>query len=64
MNKNIALLTSFTAYCKENPSQRFWQALFNWASIVYEEKKFHHIGFDRVDSNYEVSYSEDTYNLE
>lgn len=29
--KSKALLDSFTQYCKENPSQRFWQALSNWA---------------------------------
>jgi hypothetical protein len=29
--KNAELLASFTAYCAENPSQRFWQALRNWS---------------------------------
>lgn len=30
MNKNQKLLESFTAYCKANPEERFWQALRNW----------------------------------
>ena len=31
MNENEHLLNSFTAYCKANPSQRFWQAIRNWS---------------------------------
>lgn len=34
-NKNRKLLESFTAYCKENPDQRFWQALRNWAGVAF-----------------------------
>ena len=29
--KSKSLLESFTAYCRANPDQRFWQALRNWA---------------------------------
>lgn len=35
MNKNIKLLESFTAFCKGNPEQRFWQALRNWSEYEY-----------------------------
>lgn len=31
MNKNKKLLESFSAYCKQNSDQRFWQALRNWS---------------------------------
>ena len=31
MNKNKKLLDSFAKRCKENPSERFWQALRNWS---------------------------------
>ena len=34
-NKNIELLKSFTDYCKENPQERFWQALRNWAKVAF-----------------------------
>jgi hypothetical protein len=30
-NKNLDLLTEFSAYCAEHPEQRFWQALRNWS---------------------------------
>lgn len=30
MSRNQKLLESFTVYCKQNPDQRFWQALRNW----------------------------------
>lgn len=33
MNKE--LLESFTQYCDENPEQRFWQALRNWAGVSF-----------------------------
>jgi len=32
---NSAVLASFVAYCKANPSQRFWQALYNWSGVPY-----------------------------
>jgi hypothetical protein len=28
---NQKQLESFTAYCKANPNERFWQALRNWS---------------------------------
>ena len=31
----IELAESFLAYCKANPSQRFWQALLNWSEVPY-----------------------------
>ncbi len=33
--KSEKLLTSFIAYCKENPEQRFWQALRNWSGYAF-----------------------------
>ena len=35
MSKNEKLLKSFTKYCEENPQQRFWQALRNWAGVAF-----------------------------
>ena len=32
-NKNIKLLKDFNKYCIARPSQRFWQALRNWANV-------------------------------
>lgn len=29
------LLKDFTQYCKENPNQRFWQALLMWSGWSY-----------------------------
>lgn len=29
------LLDEFVKYCEENPEQRFWQALRNWAEADY-----------------------------
>ncbi len=29
--RNEAVLQDFTAYCRVNPEQRFWQALRNWS---------------------------------
>lgn len=34
-SKNTATLASFVFYCKENPDQRFWQALRNWSGYGY-----------------------------
>jgi len=34
-NKNKEMLDSFTEYCKENPRQRFFQALTNWMGVPY-----------------------------
>lgn len=31
VTRNSEALESFTAYCKANPKQRFWQALRNWS---------------------------------
>lgn len=33
MTRNSKDLESFTAYCNANPTQRFWQALRNWAKV-------------------------------
>lgn len=35
MNKNNKQLESFTKYCIENPEQRFFQALRNWAKVPF-----------------------------
>ncbi len=40
--RNSKLLAEFTAYCKANPEQRFWQALCNWSGaekIVWQDSK-------------------------
>jgi len=34
-NKNAKQIKSFTKYCEANPSQRFWQALRNWADVPF-----------------------------
>jgi hypothetical protein len=31
--RNSKVLEDFTAYCRANPSERFWQALRNWADL-------------------------------
>lgn len=31
--RNSKQLESFTAFCKANPSMRFWQALNSWAEL-------------------------------
>jgi hypothetical protein len=35
INKNQKLLKEFTSYCKIHPSERFWQALRNWAEVGF-----------------------------
>jgi hypothetical protein len=30
-SRNAETLADFVAYCKEHPSDRFWQALRNWS---------------------------------
>lgn len=35
IQKNQKLLESFSAYCKQNPEQRFWQALRNWCGSPF-----------------------------
>lgn len=53
-SKNNQKLISFTQYCLDNPEQRFWQALRNWAwtDKEYGDKrasfilKAQHINFD------------------
>ena len=32
---NKEVLNSFIKYCKENPNQRFWQALRNWSMFNF-----------------------------
>lgn len=34
-SKNAEKLASFTAYCKEHPSDRFMQAVRNWLRVDY-----------------------------
>ena len=34
-SRNGKVLLSFVAYCVANPSQRFWQALVNWACVGF-----------------------------
>lgn len=34
-NKNSELLGDFASYCAQNPEQRFWQALCNWADVSF-----------------------------
>ena len=33
--RNEKVLESFVAYCKAHPTQRFWQALRNWADVNF-----------------------------
>jgi hypothetical protein len=33
--RNSEVLAAFVAYCKANPSQRFWQALLNWSGCGF-----------------------------
>lgn len=36
MNPKLkAKVDSFVKYCEQNPDQRFWQALTNWAGMSY-----------------------------
>jgi hypothetical protein len=35
VSQNKATLDAFRAYCEENPSQRFWQALRNWSGAKF-----------------------------
>lgn len=35
MTRNSKTLKEFTEYCKAHPSERFWQALRNWADVPY-----------------------------
>ncbi len=35
LNKNKKLLDGFVKYCAKHPEQRFWQALRNWAGVLY-----------------------------
>ena len=35
MSKNQKLLESFTAYCKQYPELRFWQALRVWSEQAF-----------------------------
>ncbi len=34
-SRNSATLASFAMYCKDNPSQRFWQAVRNWSESAF-----------------------------
>ena len=34
-NRNKETLQSFVEYCFEHPTERFWQALRNWADVNY-----------------------------
>ena len=33
--RNSKTLASFIKYCKENPRERFWQALLHWSGLSY-----------------------------
>lgn len=33
--KSRDLLESLTDYCRDNPDERFWQALRNWAGVNF-----------------------------
>ena len=33
--RNSKLLKSFTQYCKDNPKERFWQAIRNWSGYGF-----------------------------
>ena len=33
--RNSKVLADFVAYCEAHPSERFWQALRNWAEVKY-----------------------------
>jgi hypothetical protein len=33
--RNSKVLADFTAHCKAHPSERFWQALRNWAGFSF-----------------------------
>lgn len=35
MTRNEKQLKSFTMYCKQNPEERFWQALRNWSGSPF-----------------------------
>jgi len=41
--RNSEVLKDFVKYCKDNPEQRFWQALRNWSGhhviLVYNAYK-------------------------
>jgi hypothetical protein len=37
-SRNQKSLESFTKYCKENPEQRFFQALRNWIRITIDPR--------------------------
>ena len=34
-NENEEVLASLVAYCKANPTMRFWQALRNWSGYSF-----------------------------
>lgn len=35
MSKNSTMLAAFTAYCRQHPEERFWQALRNWTEFSF-----------------------------
>jgi hypothetical protein len=35
MSRNSDLLDDFTEYCRDNPNERFWQALRNWSGQAF-----------------------------
>lgn len=55
--RNSDLLWDFVAYCQDNPTQRFWQALRNWSGHSFilvmkehaceEKDTFHWEGKDK-----------------
>jgi len=60
---NQKTLQTFIAHCKSHSDERFWQALLNWASYHYPQKRIIRILFS--DSGLgEIGSLKDTYNLE
>jgi hypothetical protein len=53
MSRNRDLLDDFTDYCRENPEERFWQALRNWSgqAVIWASK---------TGSDHDRSYPKDT----
>lgn len=62
MSKNSRLLAMFTEYCREHPSERFWQALRNWScyNFIYGQRAGTHVSL-AVDSEGYQRILEDTF---
>lgn len=64
-SRNKGSLESFTAYCKEHPQERFFQALRNWAKDAINPR-INYILTAEVDINSSTGYKNlgDTFYLE